>query len=40
MRSSKLVIKIDAQKQMAKYGFGCKFHDDHKFFEVGCFRIP
>ena len=27
MRSSKLIINNNAQKQMAKYGFGHKFHD-------------
>ena len=36
MRSSKLIIKSIAQKVMANYGFGCKFHDlkylDFRFF--------
>ena len=27
MRSSKLIIKITTQKVMAKYIFGCRFHD-------------
>ena len=34
MRSSKLVIKSDAQKQMAKFGFGYKFHS-LKYVELG-----
>ena len=27
MRSSKIVMKSNAQKQMAQIGFECKFHD-------------
>ena len=34
LRSTKLVGKSDAQKQMVEFGFGCKFHD-LKYFEVG-----
>ena len=38
MRSSKLIIKSDVEKAMAKYGFGRKFHD-LKYFEVGFFFV-
>jgi hypothetical protein len=38
MRSPKLIIKNDAQKQMAKSSFGRKFHD-LKYFEVGFFTF-
>ena len=34
MRSSKLVIKSNAQKQMVIFGFGCKFHS-LKYVELG-----
>ena len=33
MRFSKLIIKTIAQKGMAKFGYGHKFHD-LKYFEV------
>ena len=33
MRFSKLIIKSIAQKGMAKFGYGHKFHD-LKYFEV------
>ena len=36
LRSSKLIIKSDAQKQMVEFGFGRRFHD-LKYFEVGIF---
>ena len=36
MRSSKLIIKSDAQKQMFESSFGRKL-DDPKYFEVGIF---
>ena len=36
LRSSKLIIKSDAQKQMTKFDFGRRFHD-LKYFEVGIF---
>ena len=39
MRSSKLIIKSDAQKQMVEYGFGRRFHD-LKYIEVGIIYIP
>ena len=35
---SNLIAKSDAQKVMAKYGFGCSFHD-LKYFEVGILFI-
>ena len=38
MRSSKFVIRSDAQKVMAKLGVGCRFHD-LKYFEVVLFFI-
>ena len=39
MKSSKFVNENNAQKQMAKFGFGCKFHD-LKHFEIEiCFHI-
>jgi len=39
MRSSKFIIKSTAQKVMAQFGSGHKFHD-LKCFEVGiCFFI-
>ena len=40
MRSSKLIIKNDAEKQLTKYSFERKFHD-LKYFELGIFfHIP
>ena len=33
LRSSKLIIKSDAQKQVVEFGFGRKFHD-FKYYEV------
>ena len=36
LRSSKLIIKSDAQKRMVELGFGCRFHD-LKYFKVGIF---
>ena len=40
LRSSILIIKSDAQKQMVESGFGCRFHDV-KYFEVEIFfHIP
>ena len=36
MRSSKLIVESDAQKVIAKFGFGHRFHD-LKYFEVGFF---
>jgi hypothetical protein len=36
MRSSKPIIKSDAQKQLTKYIFERKFHD-LKYFELGIF---
>ena len=36
LRSSKLSIARDAQKQMIEFGFGCRFHDLN-YFEVGIF---
>jgi hypothetical protein len=33
MRSSKLIMKSNAQKQMAKFSLGCKFHDIN-YFEI------
>ena len=36
MRSSKLIIRSDAQRQMAKYGFGYKFMTS-RYFKVGFF---
>ena len=38
MRTSKLIIKINTQKQMATYGFGHKFHDLN-YFEFYFFLI-
>ena len=38
LRSSKLIIKSDAQKQMIEFGFKCRFHD-LKYFKVGIFHI-
>ena len=35
-RSLKRIIKSDAKKWMAKYGFGCRFND-LKYYEVGFF---
>ena len=34
LRSSKIIIKSDAQKQMIEFGFGRRFHDLN-YFEVG-----
>ena len=34
LRSPKLFIKSDAQKQMVEYDLECRF-DDLKYFEVG-----
>jgi hypothetical protein len=31
MRSSKLIMKSNAQKQMGIFDFGCKFHDLNHF---------
>jgi len=40
MRSSKSIIKSDAQKQLTKYSFERKFHD-LKYFDLGIFfHIP
>jgi hypothetical protein len=40
MRSSKLIIRSNAQKQMARLGFGHKFHD-RKYFKLEFFfHIP
>ena len=40
MRSSKLIINNNAQKQMGKYGFGHKFHDLN-YFELSLFiQLP
>ena len=40
MRSSELISKSDAQRQMAKSGFGYKFMTS-RYFEVGFFfHIP
>ena len=36
MRSSKLIIKDNAQNQMAKFGSGCNFHDLN-YFELDFF---
>ena len=36
MRSSKLIIKDNAQNQMAKFGFGRNFHDLN-YFELDSF---
>ena len=38
MRSSKLIIKSNAQKKMDGPGFGCKFHDLN-YFELEYFHI-
>ena len=38
MRSSKLIIKNNAQKQLAKSSFRHKFHD-LKYFELGIFFV-
>jgi hypothetical protein len=38
LRSSKLINKSDAQKQMIEPSFGCKFHD-LVYFKGGCFFI-
>ena len=38
MTSSKLIIKSIAQKVMAKFGFGRKFHD-LKYLEFGIFFL-
>ena len=38
MRSSQLIIKSDAQKQMAKSSSGCKLHD-LKYSKVGLYFI-
>ena len=38
MRSSKLIIRNNAQKVMAKSGFGRRFHD-LKYIEVGFLYI-
>jgi hypothetical protein len=39
LRSSKLIMKNIAQKVVATFGFGRRFHD-LIYFEVGCFHIP
>ena len=39
MRASKLIIKSNAQKEMAKSGFGCRFHDLN-YFELKWFFFP
>jgi hypothetical protein len=40
MRSSKLIIESSVQKQMARFGFGRKFHD-LDYFEIDFFfHIP
>ena len=39
MRSSNLIIKSDAQKQMVESSFGHKVHD-FKYLEVGFFLNP
>ena len=36
MRSPQLIIKSNAQKQMARFGCGCEFHDLH-YFELDFF---
>ena len=38
MRSSKFITKSNAQKQMARFGFGCKFHDLN-YFELDYLQI-
>ena len=38
MRSSKLIIKSNAQKQMARFGFGRKYHDLN-YFELEFFTF-
>ena len=37
MRSCKLVIKSNARKQMAKFGFGCKFQSLYMMNLESCF---
>ena len=39
MRASKLIIKSNAQKEMAKSDFGCRFHDLN-YFELKWFFFP
>ena len=38
MRFSKRIIKSNAQKQMARFGIGCKIHDLNSF-EFNFFHI-
>ena len=38
MRSSNFITKSNAQKQMARFGFGCKFHDLN-YFELDYLQI-
>ena len=40
LRSSLLIIKTDAQKQMAEFGFGRRLHDLNYFEVRNFFHIP